>query len=350
MGTVNPSSLSDRELLSQTARAAADERAATACLLALLAEVDARRLYLGEGCSSLFTYCTQVLKLSEPAAYSRITAARVARRIPEVLPRLADGDITLTTITLLSPHLTEDNYKSLLEAARDKGKRDVERLVAALDPQPDIAPSVRKLPVRAPSPIMSDAPAPAMNAPAPALRAELSSMDHEALAARPPRRPLIAPLAPERYLIKVTVSSETHAKFERARALLRHAVPDGNPEAILDRALTALVDQLERAKHGATSRPRRGPKQSSHHRHVPAAVKRVVWARDEARCAFVGAQGRCTETSFLEFHHVVPFADGGATDAANLQLRCRAHNGYEAERRFGREAVPRSGQSLGASG
>jgi hypothetical protein len=26
----------------------------------------------------------------------------------------------------------------------------------------------------------------------------------------------------------------------------------------------------------------------------------------------------------------VPFAAGGATDAENIQLRCRAHNAYEA--------------------
>jgi len=68
---------------------------------------------------------------------------------------------------------------------------------------------------------------------------------------------------------------------------------------------------------------------------VPAAVKREVWARDAGRCAFVGVAGRCTERGFLELHHVVPFAEGGATDASNLQLRCRAHNAYEAEEWFG---------------
>jgi hypothetical protein len=45
--------------------------------------------------------------------------------------------------------------------------------------------------------------------------------------------------------------------------------------------------------------------------------------------------GRCSETGFLEFHHVVPFAEGGRTTAANIQLRCRAHNAYEAEEWFG---------------
>ena len=57
--------------------------------------------------------------------------------------------------------------------------------------------------------------------------------------------------------------------------------------------------------------------------------------RDGGRCAFVGTHGRCTERGFLEFHHVVPYADGGATVAENLELRCRAHNIYEAEKYFG---------------
>ena len=55
------------------------ERRATAALVASLAELDERRLYLGEGYSSLFTYCTQCLRLSEHAAYSRIEAARERR-------------------------------------------------------------------------------------------------------------------------------------------------------------------------------------------------------------------------------------------------------------------------------
>src|SRR6478672_5736959 len=86
--------LSDRELLAEMKRLAERERLSTAALIASLAEVDARRLYLGEGCSSLFTYCTQVLHLSEHAAYGRIEAARTARRFPIVLQLLADGAIT----------------------------------------------------------------------------------------------------------------------------------------------------------------------------------------------------------------------------------------------------------------
>jgi hypothetical protein len=53
------------------------------------------------------------------------------------------------------------------------------------------------------------------------------------------------------------------------------------------------------------------------------------------QCGFIGTNGRCNERGFLECHHVIPYASGGATTAVNLQLRCRAHNAYESEQYFG---------------
>src|SRR5688572_6193702 len=64
--------LSDEELLDRVGRLAATERRSTAELVAALAELDRRKLYLGLGHSSLFVYCTRVLHLSEHAAYNRI--------------------------------------------------------------------------------------------------------------------------------------------------------------------------------------------------------------------------------------------------------------------------------------
>ena len=63
--------LSDRELIEATVRTVRDEQRTTAELIALLAELDVRKLYLSEGYASLFTYCTRQLHLSEPAAYRR---------------------------------------------------------------------------------------------------------------------------------------------------------------------------------------------------------------------------------------------------------------------------------------
>ena len=131
--------------------------------------------------------------------------------------------------------------------------------------------------------------------------------------------------------MQCTVSRETYEKLRRVQDLLRHTIPNGDLSAILDRALTLLLADLSRTKFASTDRPRGGGTSSSRTRHIPAAVKRDVWARDGGRCAFQGEQGRCGEIGFLEFHHVVPYADGGETSAANLELRCRAHNQYEAD-------------------
>ena len=74
--------------------------------------------------------------------------AGVTRRYPVALERLEAGDITLTTIGLLAPHLTPGNYQHLFEAARQKSKREIEHLVATRRPQPCVPSTVRKLPDR----------------------------------------------------------------------------------------------------------------------------------------------------------------------------------------------------------
>jgi hypothetical protein len=255
-----------------------------------------------------------------------------------------NGAVTLTTVRLLGPHLTMDNCERCLEAASYKTKREVEHLVASLAPQPDLESSVRRVPtakvvgVSGAVPLLTLPLALEEHLPLPATSDARSS----SLAARVPPRAVVKPLAPERYVLKVTVSGDAHAKLRRAQDLLRHAIPNGNPAAIIERALTMLVEQLERTRLGKVRTPRSSVTAAVNSRRVPANVKRLVWQRDAGRCAFVGIQGRCTETAFLEFHHVVPYAAGGATSVENLALRCRAHNVHEAVQHFG---ATRSGTS-----
>jgi hypothetical protein len=320
MTTDSLARLSDRELLARVHAASNNERAATATLIALLAELDERRLYLGEGCSSLFTYCTQMLHLSEHAAYNRIETARAARRFPIILDLVAAGSITLTTVRLLAPHLTDANHRDLLERARHKLKRDVEVLVATIRPRADVPSVVRKLPTPAATQSMPESSQDVGRA---------LSRAEEALHTQPAS--IVKPLAPERFKIQLTVSRETHDMLRRAQDLLRHSLPNGDPAVIVARALELLVAELERKKTAAVERPRHAGAAKARSRHIAADVRRAVWQRDEGRCRFLGPHGRCTETGFLEYHHVVPYADGGPTTADNLELRCRAHNQYEAD-------------------
>jgi len=153
---------------------------------------------------------------------------------------------------------------------------------------------------------------------------------------RASRLAVVAPLSPEHYKVQVTVGRETIDTLQRIQDLMRHVVPDGNPAVIVERALTLLLAHLERTKLAAADRPRRGRELSLGSRHIPSAVRRAVWTRDGRQCAFIGADGRrCEARGFLELHHTAPYAAGGEATVQTIELRCRAHNLYEAELDFG---------------
>ncbi|MBI5710489.1 MAG: RuvA C-terminal domain-containing protein [Candidatus Eisenbacteria bacterium] len=151
--------------------------------------------------------------------------------------------------------------------------------------------------------------------------------------------PRLTPLAPQRYALQLTIGQATHDKLRYAQALLGHQLPSGDLARVLDRALEALIEQLERRKFAATSKPhvRRVPRSASANpRYIPAEVKRAVWERDGGRCTFVGDTGhRCPARKLLEFDHVEEVARGGRATVAGIRLRCRAHNQYAAECTFG---------------
>lgn len=383
----NPSSLTDSELLSRIPTLVSRERAATATLVAHLVELEARRLYLGQGCPSMFAYCVQVLHFSECQAYARIEGARVARRFPVVLEMLERGDVHLSAVGLLAPCLNEANHLELLTAARHKTKREVERLVAELRPRPTVPDAIRKLPEARAFQESPDRPRAEGSAPkaedgavgAMAFAEGPAALSAELPAARPAaRRPGVEPLGADRWKVQFTASSHVVEMLRVAQDLLRHQVPDGDLDRVFDRALSALVEQLSRSKFAATG-PRRAKRRASAPapspadrpairpdasadapseaspavqreragvparptRHIPAEVRRQVWTRDAGQCAFIGArERRCRESGYVEFHHVTPFARGGAASIENIELRCRAHNQYEADLCFGTGSGP----------
>jgi hypothetical protein len=332
--------LTDDDLVARVRALARHERRATAQLVAGLAEFERRQLYLSQGCSSLFTYCTEVLRFSEHAAYTRMEVARTALRFPVVLERLEDGSVTLTTIRRLGAVLTDANHREVLAAATYKKKADIELLVATLRPRPDAATIVRKLPrtcalaVDPGAARTSTSSAPPSSVPGVMSAAQPAVLDAPA-PRLPSPPPIVQALAPERYRIQFTASRTMHDKLRLAQALMRHRIPSGDPAAIFERGLDLLLADVSRTKFAAVVHPRHKPAAVLRSRHIPAAVKREVWERDDGRCAFEGTEGRCTERGFLEFHHVVPFAKRGAATTANIQLRCRAHNVYEAAQLFG---------------
>ena len=326
-------SLPDQELVSRMKGLIARERDAAAELVAHLAELDTREVHLREGYPSLFVYCRDVLGLSEWEAYNRIQVAQSARRFPMILDLLAEGSVHLTAIRLLAPHLTPENHRHVLESARGKTKAEVLHIVATLAPQPDVPFSIRRvsaaangLPIAIPQPTSAEPLSPAPARPA------LAGVPHLPPAACAP----VIPLSSDRYKLQVTIDGERLEMFHLAKDMLGHAIPEGDPAAVLNRAFKALLTDLARKKFAETSRPRAPRTGKAGGRTPSAAVKRAVWVRDLGRCDFVGTGGhRCNERRFVEFHHVDPHALGGEATVDGIQLRCRRHNDYEGRLYFG---------------
>ena len=324
--------LSDTVLLRDLAALVAQDRTTTASLLAHVAEVDARRLYLPAGYPSMYAYCVEELHLSEDGAYKRIQAARAARQFPVLFSALAEGRVHMSAVVRLAPHLTPENVDELLTDATHKSKSEVEQLLTQRFPRPDLPTTVQ---AAAPLPDEQLVPEPVgtqVSEPVGAVTEQLVPGQVQALAPQP----TLAPPAPRRFALQVTLEQATHEKLRYAQALLSHAIPSGDVAQVLDRALDALISQLEKRKFGAATKPGRPRRSTTRPRYVPAHVRRAVWERDQGRCTFVGTTGhRCAARRFLQFDHIEPVARGGQATVKNARLRCRAHNQFEAERTFG---------------
>lgn len=349
--------LPDDELLRRVRALAVREYAATARLVAHLAELDARRLYLGEGYASLYLFCVLGLKLSEHAAYGRIRAARIVRRFPRILDELSAGNLTLTAIVLLTPHLTGLNHLELLREARGKTRREIEEMLAARQPLPPVEDLVRRvsrteeslgaraggtecLPLILPdagdgqadgwrarprlsglgeagghgNPGVDTAAIPQAAHLPQGLPAGSSGSPDEGTGPSsaevfPPTRPSspppppparLSPLDAAVYRVQFTARAETYRRLIQVRELMRHQVPDGDLATIFDRALGLLYQALARRKFalvmGGKGAPVVPPVPATF-RLVPPAERRRHIPAPVRRVVWLRDGGRCTFTS-----------------------------------------------------
>jgi 5-methylcytosine-specific restriction endonuclease McrA len=382
----SPADLSDGELLTATRRLVGRSNQLLAALLGHLAEVEARGLHRNRACSSLYNYCIYELRFSEDEAFRRVAASRLVRRFPALLDAVASGELHLTGLLMLGPHLTTENLTEVLARAKHRTKKEIARLVRRLDPLPDVPPRIEPL---GPAPARIVPPTPTWSQFAESLcpvrelvagdrprewiesteltqdlgaSADSVAVD-EAEAEAATESPAPARLEPERYRVQFTAGEEFVKLVERAQALLSHSAGRVPLDDLALRAMRVLVAELEREKRSARKRRARAaqtpaneveasaasgnpkpPRQRG--RRVPAAVRRVVFERDQSRCAYLDDSGqRCRETHHLELHHLKPFAKGGEHTLANLALRCRAHNALAAEHDFGADFIQHSRDS-----
>lgn len=237
--------LSDAELFAELQRCVENERGCTVDVLLRLAEVDRRKAAEDTHCGSLFVYCVRELGYSEGAAYRRIHAARCARTYPRIYVLLARGRITLTTVSILAPHLRDENYRALLKQACGMTRYEVERLVAKSEPQRQTKESIRPLGIEAAQPQGSGGEAlPFASGPAGPADAAPSGAG--------PVQPSTSEAAPtpvvRRVEFRFSADEAFLLKVRRAHEVRWHKYPRGRLEDILDDAIEALLDRHDPAR------------------------------------------------------------------------------------------------------
>ena len=274
--------VSDDDLHASTRRLVGRSNQLLGALLAHLAEVEARGIHRERACASLSTYCIYELRMSEDEAFRRARASKIARQFPILFEKLAAGEIHLTGILLLGPHLTEENHVQVLARAKYRTKTEIQRLVRMLDPLPNVPALIEPLGPALPSIAGNPTWSQMVKAHSPEIRelppgdrpkdwmadrvagAEVdldSEADSDAYAeAAPDTLPETTPsqaLVPQRYRVQFTATQEYVDLLETAKDLLAHAVPSRSIEEVHLRALRALVSELKQRKTGAKSPSRR---------------------------------------------------------------------------------------------
>jgi len=304
MNVTHVTSLSAEELVTRLRSLDAQGNRLLAELLVHLGEVDRRALYKAHACASMFAFCRR-LGMSEGSAARRIDAARAIRKFPDLLPRIAKGELHLTALSIVCSILTPSNVESVIAAVVGKSRIEVEELKVRYAPKPDVRDSIRKMPepARWPESRATDAVAPppvavnppsdarmdlvaqtsllapppvAVNAPtslvapppvAVAVAAPVETLEVSSAAVRPApaptpapaRAPLraVTPLREDAYKVQLTANKAIVTKITHAKEMMRHRNPTGDLATIVDAALDLLIAKLEKERFGKTERPRK---------------------------------------------------------------------------------------------
>lgn len=303
--------LNDRELEQELEHCVRRERAAVAEVLRYLREVEARRLFLARGYSSLFAYCTSKLGYSEPEAYLRIQAMRLMTAVPEAEARIETGRLSMSVAAEIQGAARREEMavpavRQLVEELSGKSKREAERRLVGLFPRAAKPESARPI---------NDG----------MVEIRFSVTREEAA------------------LLEELLDRNAHSNFERSYRKLFMGLARAEKEKLnrapkkcgtRDRAGQTPTEVAANPKQTTPSQsnaallsPGQVPGQRRS-RYIPASIKRQIWKRDHGRCQYQDPHTghRCETKHGLQIDHVHPFALGGTHAAENLRLLCGAHN------------------------
>ena len=270
--------LSDRELLRATSTLVRHERHLQGAVIDHLAEIDARRLYLQRGCSSLFDYAVRELGYSDAAAGRRIGAVRLCADQPDARERLRDGSLTLSAAAELQWAFDRQRRRGFISGTASSAPAEsaTETAPATEEPPADSAPAAAPSASDSEPPLVLDAAGrqklleDAAGKSARQIRRMLADLDPEL--AVPADR--MRPLGDGRYEMKAVIDADCHQGLEQLRGLLSHVDPRMTTGQLVGRIVQEALDRHDpsRPPRARGRRPAEGdatPAPAAKHQAAP---------------------------------------------------------------------------------
>ncbi len=292
-------SLDCQALLKQIRLAAKTEQSLTLQVIELIAEIDRRKLYLDLGFGSIFEFVTKDLGYEPTSAMRRIQAARAISEMPELKAKIADRSLSLSVVSQAQSFLRKkandqgkkistEEKTELYKILENKSAREAEKELFKIAPE-----------------------------------LCLKSKEQEKI------------LSENLTELRFVIDAETKAKTDELRLWLSHQNPDMAQAQFYKIMVEKLHRQLDPNKPAKpqfdfspsiTDAETDAAKKRS--RHIPTAIKNLVWRRDLGCCRFVDAKSKkkCESKYQVQLDHIHPFRHMGEHRAENLRLYCGKHN------------------------
>lgn len=324
---MNFKAVSNDKLISELKLRVENERKLLMEILHALREVEIRKLHLEMGYPDLYEFAMKELGYSAGAAYRRISAMRLLQAMPEIAPRLENGELGIENASQAQSFFRKE----------DQRRRETGELKLTLEEKQEVVAELFGKSTREGQRVLMNR-SPEVMTPSEKLR----------------------PLPEQKTLVQFVASAELMEKLEALKHLLAHKNYEGRMDILIEQLADLALNKLKPKAAPTIQNPLLDAKAESSHsivstnqkimpvlqhaypspapgiekrsRYIPASERRKVLLRDQNGCTYKDAKsGRtCQSQHGLQFDHVVPFSQGGQNTAANLTLRCGAHNRYRA--------------------
>jgi hypothetical protein len=269
-------------------------------LVDVFQKIDEQKIFRKMGFASLFDYANKGLGLSESVAYGLITVSRKSKEIPELKTAVAQGELSLSQAKRITSVLTKENALELIEKAKTMTQREIEKVVATINPKASVGERTRFI-------------------------------------------------SEDRIELKMSLKDELMKKLKRVqdlesqrtkRACDLEAVLDAMADFYLERQDPVVKSERILKKPSLRKEAEKDTKKKVdpsgdnatnsiryNRLRLTSETKHRVNQRDQSQCTHIDNLGRrCSNKRWVEIHHVVPVSHGGDNRLENLTTLCHTHH------------------------